>query len=79
MNKQFKSYRSIFIVVRYNGKLIKMPRKGWKSISIPVEMVARIQRVIENRPDLGYRSVADFIIDAIRRRLEEISKSPLDR
>ncbi|RLI26996.1 CopG family transcriptional regulator [Candidatus Bathyarchaeota archaeon] len=56
-----------------------MPRKGWKSISIPVEMVARIQRVIENRPDLGYRSVADFIIDAIRRRLEEISKSPLDR
>ncbi|MEM2677560.1 MAG: hypothetical protein QXU62_02860 [Thermofilaceae archaeon] len=59
--------------------MIILPRVGWRSVAIPVEMAERIQKIIESRPELGYRSVADFVIDAVRRRLEELSKSPLER
>ena len=51
----------------------------WRKISLRNELIERVERIIEKRPDLGYTSVADFVADAIRRRLDEISKSPLDR
>ena len=53
--------------------LIKMPREGWKSISIPEEMKAEIERVIKERPELGYKSIAGFIADAIRKNLKELN------
>lgn len=43
-----------------------MPAPGWKSISLPEEMLEKIERIIEQYPDLGYRSKADFISAAIR-------------
>jgi Arc/MetJ-type ribon-helix-helix transcriptional regulator len=51
----------------------------WRTISLRVELVEKIEKLIESRPDLGYSSVADFVADAVRRRLEELSKSPLER
>jgi len=56
-----------------------MGRRSWRRVSLRAELVEKIERIIESRPDLGYTSIADFIADAVRRRLEEISKSPLDR
>ncbi len=49
------------------GTVNVMPRPGWKSVSLPKDMVDKIQRIIESNPELGYKSVADFIVDAIRR------------
>ena len=43
-----------------------MPAKGWTTISLPKEMVERIKRIIEENPDLGFRSVADFVIISIQ-------------
>ena len=43
-----------------------MPNEGWKSISLPDEMVDKIKNIIDHNPDLGYRSVSQFIIAAIR-------------
>ncbi|MEM2182502.1 MAG: CopG family transcriptional regulator [Nitrososphaerota archaeon] len=54
-------------------------RSKWKTISLRTELVEKVEKLIEHRPDLGYTSVADFIADAVRRRLEELSKSPLER
>jgi len=51
----------------------------WRTISLRVELVEKIEKLLESRPDLGYSSVADFVADAVRRRLEEVSKSPLER
>ena len=48
-----------------------MPQPGWKSISLPEEMVEEIARIIRERPELGYKSVSSFVIAAIRRLIEE--------
>lgn len=45
-----------------------MPRKGYTSVSIPDEMIAEIDKKIQNKK-LGYSSRANFIKDAIRRTL----------
>jgi len=44
-----------------------MPTKGWTTISFPKEMVEKIKKIIKEHPELGYKSVSDFIIDAIRK------------
>jgi len=56
-----------------------MGRRNWRKVSVRAELVEKIEKLIDARPDLGYSSVADFVADAIRRRLEEVSKSPLER
>jgi len=48
-------------------------------ISIRKELLAEVDRIIEERKHLGYKSKADFVADAVRRRIEEIEKTPLDR
>lgn len=47
-----------------------MPRNGWKSISISEEMVEKIEKLINERPDLGFTSVSAFVTDAVRRLFE---------
>ncbi len=49
-----------------------MTRKGYKAVSLPEELIEFIRKVIEERPELGYDSIADFVKDAIRRRLKEL-------
>ena len=43
-----------------------MPAPGWKSVNIPEEMLAEIKKIIKKRPELGYRSITDFVSAAIR-------------
>jgi hypothetical protein len=49
-----------------------MPRKGWTSVAITDEQYKLIKDLIERRKDLNYDSVASFVADAIRRRIEEL-------
>jgi len=46
-----------------------MPKKGWISISIPETLVQEVDTVIEAK---SYTSRAEFIKEAIRRRLEDL-------
>ena len=46
----------------------------YKNIPLKKEFAERIQRLIEQNPDLGFRSVTQFLEDAARRRLEELEK-----
>lgn len=48
-----------------------MPQPGWRSISLPEEMIEKVAKIIEERPELGYKSISSFIIDAVRRLIEE--------
>lgn len=47
----------------------KNPR--FVSVSIPVEIIAQIDKVVESKKH-GYESRPEFIKDAVRRRLEEM-------
>ena len=49
-----------------------MPR--WAKVAIPSEVYDRIEDLIKRRPDLGYLSVPSFVLDASRRRLEELER-----
>ena len=46
----------------------------YSNIKIRKEFQDEIKKVIENNPHLNYRSITDFVIDATRRRIEEIKK-----
>jgi len=51
---------------------LKMAER-WRRISVRGELVQLIEEIIKERPELGYASISDFITDAVRRRVEEIS------
>lgn len=52
-----------------------MSDRAYKNISIKSEFADSIEEFIKQRPQLGYRSIAAFLEDASRRRLEELKAS----
>ena len=48
-----------------------MPSK-YRTVRIPDSLVTTIKEIIEERKELGYRSHSEFIIDAVRRRVEKL-------
>ena len=56
-----------------------MPRKSVKkeyvTVSIPIELAKKIDELIASGKG-GYVSRQEFVADAIRRRIEELLKSP---
>lgn len=49
-----------------------MTERTFKNISIKTEFAEQIESFIRQNPQLGYRSIAAFLEDASRRRLEEL-------
>ncbi|RLI75667.1 CopG family transcriptional regulator [Archaeoglobales archaeon] len=45
----------------------------YRTIRLPKDLVAEIEELIKDK-SLGYVSKADFVKDAVRRRLEELKK-----
>jgi metal-responsive CopG/Arc/MetJ family transcriptional regulator len=45
--------------------------EDYVGVRLPKELISEVDRLV-NRKALGFRSRAEFIADAIRRRLEEI-------
>ena len=54
-----------------------MPKEedGFKGISLKASLVNEVEALIKTNP--GYRSVAEFVSEAIRLRLEELRKGTL--
>ena len=46
----------------------------YRTVQVPNDLIEEIRKEIEANNKLGYRSHSEFIIDAARRRLEEIRK-----
>jgi len=44
---------------------------NYRTVRVPENLVETILKIIEKHKELGYRSHSEFIIDAIRRRIEE--------
>jgi len=51
-----------------------MPVKGYDSVNVPSGLYEKIKALIKARPDLGYRSITEFVAEAVRKRAEEIEK-----
>lgn len=48
---------------------------NYRTVKVPEELVKNVRRFIEENKKLGYRSASEFVIDATRRRLEDLAKS----
>ena len=48
---------------------------NYRTVRVPEELVETVLRVIKEQKELGYRSHSEFIIDAVRRRVEELLKT----
>jgi 6-phosphogluconate dehydrogenase len=46
--------------------------ENWKTTALPSELVEIIEKILKEHPELGYKSVAEFVKDAVRRRIETI-------
>lgn len=49
-----------------------MPMDRYRGISLQRELVDKIEQYINAHPETGYKSLADFITDAVRKRCEEL-------
>jgi Arc/MetJ-type ribon-helix-helix transcriptional regulator len=48
----------------------RKPRK-YTTVSIPISLMKNIEKLV-NKEDSEYQNKADFVLDAIRRRLREL-------
>ena len=47
-------------------------RKHYRGLTIPESLIEKVESLIEEKKELGYVSVSEFVKEAIRRRIEEI-------
>lgn len=52
----------------------KEVKPDYRGISIKTEFANDIEKFIKANPQLGYRSIASFLEDAARRRLETLQE-----
>jgi len=51
-----------------------LPVKGYDSVNLPSGLYDKVKMLVKTRTDLGYRSVTEFVAEAVRKRTEEIEK-----
>lgn len=47
---------------------------NYRTIRIPIELVEEVEKFIKAHPELGYKSNAEFVKEALRRRILELRK-----
>ena len=60
------------IIFMTEEKTVKENKDNYRTVRIPSELYDQVQQTVNNS-GLGYKSVAEFVKDAIRRRLDEMS------
>jgi Arc/MetJ-type ribon-helix-helix transcriptional regulator len=51
-----------------------LPVKGYDSVNLPSGLYNKVKTLVKTRTDLGYRSVTEFVAEAVRKRTEEIER-----
>lgn len=54
--------------------VVQMSRPEYKDVAIPRPLGKEAEKIIRKNPKLGYTTVQDFVKDAVRRRIESISR-----
>ncbi|MHA1270105.1 MAG: ribbon-helix-helix domain-containing protein [Candidatus Helarchaeota archaeon] len=53
---------------------ISLRKRGYRQVSLPIELIKKIENFIKSRPDLGFTSIPEFIRYAIREKLEQFEE-----
>jgi hypothetical protein len=53
-----------------------MPVDRYRGVSLQRELVDRIEEYVKTHPETGYKSMADFVTDAVRKRCEDLNILP---
>ena len=48
---------------------------GYDSVNLPSGLYRKVKTVVKNRNELGYRSITEFVAEAVRNRLTEIGET----
>ena len=48
---------------------------NYRTVRVPEELVETVLSLIKKRKELGYRSHSEFIIEAVRRRVEDLLRN----
>jgi Arc/MetJ-type ribon-helix-helix transcriptional regulator len=51
-----------------------LPVKGYDSVNLPSGLYSKVKALVKSRSDLGYRSVTEFVAEAVRKRTEELER-----
>jgi hypothetical protein len=51
-----------------------LPVKGYDSVNLPSGLYVKVKSLVKSRSDLGYRSVTEFVAEAVRKRTEELER-----
>jgi metal-responsive CopG/Arc/MetJ family transcriptional regulator len=46
--------------------------EGFRGISLKKELVDDVEKFIKEYPEVGYKNIAEFVSDAVRRRKEQL-------
>ena len=57
-----------------NTKVRSKNKDGYRSISLPEDLINLVEKVIEEHPEYGYKSLSEFIKDAIKSKLVELER-----
>ena len=68
---QYMYANSSAALMRHRSLVRTMVDPNYLNVRLPKQLIAQVDRIVD-RKALGFRSRAEFIADAIRRRLEEI-------
>ena len=49
-----------------------MPKAKYRGLTLQRELIDTIEEYIKTHPERGYKSLADFVTDAVRQRCEEL-------
>ena len=64
--------KACLLYVYSKHKVITMPMDRYRGISLQRELVDKIEEFIKDHPERGYKSLADFVTEAVRKRCEEL-------
>lgn len=53
-------------------KVETMPKAKYRGLTLQRELIDRIEEYIKTHPERGYKSLADFVTEAVRKRCEEL-------
>jgi hypothetical protein len=56
----------------YTARVRYMPTGKYRGISFPRELVDKIEEYIKTHPEMGYKSLADFVTDSIREKCDQL-------
>ena len=49
-------------------------RNGFRGISLKKEIIEDIEKFLKEHPERGYKSIAEFVAESIRYRIDDLKK-----